>query len=280
MRSGTSSASVLTPLWTEAWNLGYASAKSLATGQPADFTVKHDGEALQGFIGTEGEHWLDQIARTGLGNNCGPVGDDRPHRGSRAINSAAIQCYRDHGVTHKHLLLSPDACDLCKDAAEDGIIPLDAPFSSGGVLGLSHPRDRCCPAPSSVHAEPPLADLGKSAQAEDESRLAWLLIRARDDDGKWRYLLQQRPDGTWGMPGGNLHVGEDHGPPRSGRPPRRSATSRTCTVKATFHHVDPDGKQVYLYLCDVPYVRPEAQRGHPRGDQGRRRGSAARKSPP
>ena len=61
---------VLEPLWTEAWNLGYASAKSLVTGEPADFTVtKHDGEALRGFLGTEGEHWLDQIARTGLGNN-------------------------------------------------------------------------------------------------------------------------------------------------------------------------------------------------------------------
>ena len=40
-------------------------------------------------------------------------------------------------MTHKHLLLSPNACDICKDTAEDGIIPLDAPFSSGGVLGLT-----------------------------------------------------------------------------------------------------------------------------------------------
>ena len=59
----------LTPLWTHAWNLGYASAKALVTGQPADFTAKHEGEHLAGFIGTEGEHWLSQIARTGLGNN-------------------------------------------------------------------------------------------------------------------------------------------------------------------------------------------------------------------
>src|SRR5208283_2978142 len=34
---------VLEPLWTEAWNLGYASAKALVTGEPADFTAKHDG---------------------------------------------------------------------------------------------------------------------------------------------------------------------------------------------------------------------------------------------
>ena len=40
---------VLTPLWTEAWHLGYASAKALVTGQPADFTAKHDGEHLAGL---------------------------------------------------------------------------------------------------------------------------------------------------------------------------------------------------------------------------------------
>ena len=34
---------VLTPLWTEAWHLGYAAAKSLVTGQPADFTRQARG---------------------------------------------------------------------------------------------------------------------------------------------------------------------------------------------------------------------------------------------
>ena len=37
---------VLTPLWTEAWHLGYASAKSLVTGEPADFTAKDGRQAL------------------------------------------------------------------------------------------------------------------------------------------------------------------------------------------------------------------------------------------
>src|SRR5262249_13943551 len=61
---------VLTPLWTEAWHLGYAAAKSLVTGTPADFSVKgEDSEALRGFVAAEGEHWIQQIARTGLGNN-------------------------------------------------------------------------------------------------------------------------------------------------------------------------------------------------------------------
>ena len=153
---------VLTPLWTEAWHLGYASAKSLVTGQPADFTAKDGLEHLAGFIGTEGEHWLSEIARTGLGNNSARSELIARTEAGRAINSAALQCYRDNGVQYKHLLLSPGACDICKDVAEDGDIPLDAPFSSGGVLGLSHPADRCCPGPSWIDVEPPLARLGKA----------------------------------------------------------------------------------------------------------------------
>ena len=94
----------LTPLWTEAWHLGYAAAKSLVTGQPADFTAKDGGEHLPGFIGTEGEHWLSQVARTGLGNNASRSELIARTEVARAINSAAIQCYRDNGVTHKHLL--------------------------------------------------------------------------------------------------------------------------------------------------------------------------------
>src|SRR5208337_3875197 len=93
-------AGVLEPLWTEAWNLGYASAKALVTGEPADFTAKHDGKALRGFLGTEGEHWLDQIGRTGLGNNAVRSEMIAWTEVGRAINTAAIQCYRDNGVTH------------------------------------------------------------------------------------------------------------------------------------------------------------------------------------
>jgi 8-oxo-dGTP pyrophosphatase MutT (NUDIX family) len=253
-------AGVLTPLWTEAWNLGYASAKSLVTGEPADFTAKHEGEALQGFLGTEGEHWLDQIARTGLGNNSARSELIARTEVGRAIASAALQCYRDHGVSHKHLLLSPGACDICKDAAEDGDIPLDAPFSSGGVLGLSHPGDRCCPGPSWVDAEPPLARLGgsvKAAATEDESRVAWLLIRARDEDGKWRYLLQQRDDGTWGMPGGTCHAGELGLDAGYRETVEEIGDLPALKPVADLRHVDPDGVQVYLYLCEAPFFRPK-----------------------
>ena len=96
-------------------------------------------EHLQNFISTEGEHWLSQISRTGLGNNSARSELIARTEVARAVNSAAIQCYRDHGVTHKHLLPSPGACDECLDVAADGDIPLDAPFSAGGMTGIVHP---------------------------------------------------------------------------------------------------------------------------------------------
>src|ERR1035441_710343 len=281
-------AGTLTPLWTEAWHLGYQSAKALVTGEPADFAAKDGLEHLAGFLGTEGEHWLSSIARTGLGGNAGRPEMIARSEVGRAVNSAAIQCYRDFGVTHKHLLLADDACDMCLDVADDGDIPLDAPFSSGGVLGLSHPGDRCCPGPAGVNVSPPLADLGKAAEPaaamtgpdaetergrslpeEDESRLCWLLLRARDEDGKWRFLLQQRPDGTWGMPGGKPHIGED---------PWLAALRETAEeigqfppprITGTFHHVEDDGRtQVYLWLCRVPYFRPSLDGSTPEETRG------------
>ena len=45
---------VLTPLWTEAWHLGYQSAKSLVTGLPADFTAKDGMEHLPGSSAPRG----------------------------------------------------------------------------------------------------------------------------------------------------------------------------------------------------------------------------------
>ena len=212
----------------------------------------------EGFLGTEGEHWLDQIARTGLGNNSARSELIARTEVGRAIASAALQCYRDHGVQFKHLLLSPGACDICKDAAEDGDIPLDAPFSSGGVLGLQHPGDRCCPGPSWIDAEPPLADLGKaSGTAEDKTRAGFLMLRARHpDDGKWRYLLQKRPDGGWGLPGGSAHIGED---------PYAAAVRESTEEIGDLPPLGPpaavmqypgEDKTAWVHLHEVPFFQP------------------------
>ena len=205
---------------------------------------------------------FEQIARTGLGNNSARSELIARTEAGRAINSAALQCYRDNGVQYKHLLLSPGACDICKDAAEDGDIPLDAPFSSGGVLGLSHPADRCCPGPSWIDVEPPLADLGK-ASGDSRGRVprsGGCCCAPATRTGNGGSCSSSAPDGTWGMPGGSRHVGEDPWaaavresteeigdlpPPRHHRQP--------------FHHVEDDGKtQVFLCLCDGP-VLPAAR---------------------
>lgn len=51
------------------------------------------------------------------------------------------------------------------------------------------------------------------AAAEDPSRVAFLLLRAPNENGRPRFLLQKRDDGaphggTWGLPGGKTHVNE------------------------------------------------------------------------
>ena len=51
--------------------------------------------------------------------------------------------------------------------------------------------------------------LNKALGDEDPSRVAFLLIRAVNGDGKWRYLLQLRAgENVWGLPGGHCHDGE------------------------------------------------------------------------
>jgi 8-oxo-dGTP pyrophosphatase MutT (NUDIX family) len=256
-------AAVLTPLWTEAWHLGYAAARSLVTGEPPDFTAEHATEALRGFIATEGEHWLTEISRTGLEGSTARAEMIAWTETGRAINSAAIQCYRDYGVTHKHLLLSPDACDLCKDVAEDGDIPLDAPFSAGGVIGQVHVRDRCVPAPSQAAAEPPLADLGKAAK-DDETRASFLLIRSRcPEDGKHRYLLHLRSgSGEWDLPGGTARAGEDPWDTALREAQEETGPLPPLKRRATLIR-ERGGKTVSIFLCDAPFFQPSLQASAP-----------------
>jgi 8-oxo-dGTP pyrophosphatase MutT (NUDIX family) len=266
----------MTPMWEQAWALGYASGCELA----ASATVP-DPHQLQGFLDTEGQHWLDQVSRTGLGSSDARSQMIARTEVARAMNTGALQAYRDAGVAYKHLLTAPgDACEICQDAADDGDIPLDAPFSAGGILGLCHVQCRCAPAPSGVEAEPPLAHLDKgfitvdqarqSARdhlhdhqdaPEDETRVCWLLIRARDEDGKWRYLLQQRDSGQWGMPGGSAHIGEDPFTAAYRETTEEIGTLPPLDMVGNFNHTDPDGKSAYLYLMQAQDTFTPAMNG-------------------
>ena len=258
---------VMTPMWIKAWNLGYESAESLVTGREPDFERKHESDHLQGFLGTEGDHWLDQVSRTGLGNSGSRSETIARTEIARAVNAAAIQCYRDNGVQYKHLINSPDdVCKTCIAAKKQGIIPLDSIFSHGGLTGPIHINCRCVPAPAGINFEPPQAHLKKS---EDSSRLAWLLLRAKDEDGKYRFLLQQRPDGTWGMPGGTTHEDEDPWDAAVREVTEEIGDLPPIVVAKTFHHVEDDGEtQVYLWLCDTPYFMPKMNGSTPEETRG------------
>ena len=115
----------------------------------------------------------------------------------------------------------------------------------------------------------PLGPARKSAAVEDESRLVWLLLRARDEDGKWRFLLQQRPDGSWGMPGGHAYIGEDSWAAALRETTEEIGQFPPPRIAGTFHHVEDDGKtQVYLWLCDVPYFHPTLDGSTPEETRG------------
>ena len=263
-------AGVLGPLWTEAWHLGYEAAKSLVKDTEPDFTKQHPTQSLESFIASEGEHWLQKITRTGIASAESRAEIIARTEVARAMNAAAIQAYRDNGISYKHLLIAPDdTCDICKSAAAEGVIPLDAIFPGGGLGGPMHPDCRCVPAPADINVIPPQAHLGKSEAEEDEHVLVWLLLRARDEDGKYRFLLQQRDDGTWGMPGGHAHVGEDpwQGALRETTEEIGDLPELACI--GTFHHMEDDGQtQVYLYLCDTRYFRPELNGSTPEETRG------------
>lgn len=248
----------LTPLWTKAWTLGYESASQLIGKGVLN------REAMQDFLNTEGQYWLDEIALTGLGNSNARSEIIARTEVARAVNAAALQCYKDNGIAYKQLLIAPDdACKICKKAAKDGVVPLDALFSSGGVSGPCHPMCRCIPGPAGIAVEPPLA-----RKSEDTSRVAWLLIRARDEDGKWRYLLQQRDNGSWGMPGGTTHTGEKGWDAAYRETTEEIGDLPPLKMVAELNHVDPDGVQVYLYLCESSFFEPKLNGSTPEETAG------------
>jgi 8-oxo-dGTP pyrophosphatase MutT (NUDIX family) len=237
-------ADVMTPLWEKAWNLGYEGACQLLS---KDTTGNED--QLQAFLGTEGEHWLQQVARTGLKNADARTEIIARTEVARAMNAGAMQAYKDNGVQHKHLLVAPDdTCKTCKAAKQQGVIPLDAIYPGGEPP--FHPQCRCVSAPAGINVQPPQSHIGKSDQ-DDESRIAWLLIRARDEDGKWRYLLQERSDGTWGMPGGTTHVDEPGLAAAYRETQEEIGDLPPLTIVHEFSHPEDDGKYAYLYLCEA-----------------------------
>jgi 8-oxo-dGTP pyrophosphatase MutT (NUDIX family) len=246
--------SSLIPLWKAAWDLGYESAESLLHGDHEP----RDNQGRDAFIATQGKHWAQHIARTGIRNALVRSEMIARTEVARAQSAAALECYRKYGVSYKHLLVAPDdVCEKCRADEEAGVIPLNAAFPSGDLGAPVHVNCRCMPAPAGINVTPPLAHLGKAHGPEDDtSRVSFLLIRARNHEGKWRYLLQKRGEdinnsGEWGLPGGTCHHGEDSW----------TAAIRECheemgdmpPMKPRMLKMDPrEDHMVHTYLVEIP----------------------------
>lgn len=98
---------------------------------------------------------------------------------------------------------------------------------------------------------------------EDPHRVAFVLIRARNDEGKWRYLLQLRAEdtnngGTWGLPGGGLHIGEEPWTGAQRETAEEMGTLPLSDPKMTFVR-EQGSKTVYTFLVEIPeQFRPTA----------------------
>lgn len=262
---------VLNALWREAWHLGYRSAEALVTGteiklgkwptgDPRSARRDEYGRALEAFLQTQGKNWSERIGLTGLKNASARAGMIARSEVARAQSAAAMEYYKSSDdVVYKHLLVAPDdTCDKCLSIAEDGPVPLNAAFSTGDMTAPVHPNCRCMVAPMQIAAQPPLADVSKSA-VEDESRVAFLLIRARNDEGKWRYLLQKRGEdvknpNTWGLPGGTCHVGED---PWTAATRESDEEMGALPGGITPRHTMIDHRDdhtVWVYLVELPHI--------------------------
>lgn len=60
-----------------------------------------------------------------------------------AFTFAALTKMQAIGVEYKQLILSPDACDICSENADEGPIPVDDNFASGDDGPPFHPLCRC-----------------------------------------------------------------------------------------------------------------------------------------
>lgn len=63
---------------------------------------------------------------------------------AKADMQGSMESYRESGVVEaKEWILSTNACPICEDNANDGIIPLDDKFSSGDDAAPAHPNCEC-----------------------------------------------------------------------------------------------------------------------------------------
>jgi len=198
---------VLRGVHRDAWAAGKDEAASALR-----ITSAGDEQEREAWIASQGRDWLEAVCRTAgpeltrLLAAPGPVTEDavaavlgagqRPAliactETARARNAAALSVMQHAGVQRKRWL--PDGgsvCAACRANAEQGAIPLAAPFSSGDVAGPAHPGCSC----------------GVAAGPRDAAKLA---RRAADLNGEVWWPQGSYPSGPAAGGGGRMVPAHD-----------------------------------------------------------------------
>lgn len=167
-----------------------------------------------------------------------------------AVRDDGAQLAAEPGMFYG-VLISPDG---------SGVIPVDSALARGDWRDGDGEAD--IPSHLSEWAQAASAErerldqrwpqLPAGGTAEKAAKAAaFILFRAPNEDGKQRYLLQNRSDGTWGLPGGRLHSGEE---PWSGalRESEEELGSLPGKLSPRLTLVNDDGMTVHTFVVDLP----------------------------
>ena len=157
--------------------------------------------------------------------------------------------------------------DIKQDVLSAQVYNLESRHGWYIANGIITHNCRCVPAPAGVDALPPKMVKGESWQ-EDPSTAAFLMLRApHPDTGKTHYLLHQRNDGAWGMPGGTSHVGEHPLVTAVREATEEIGDLPSIRPSAYLAHQDED-RTAHIFVCDVPWFTPKLNGGTPEETQG------------
>src|SRR6202044_906528 len=104
---------------------------------------------------------------------------------------------------------------------------------------------------------------------EHEGRAAFLMLRARHpQDGKWRYLLQLRSNGTWGLPGGGAHIGENVHAAAIRETSEEIGDLPLLDAPKAVLQFPEDDRAVHVFLHEVPFFLPRCDGSTPEETAG------------
>jgi len=271
---------VLSDLWAEGWRHGDETAGGLFEAWEASYgrtvaeaisrtRVDQIGEAIKEAVtsGRGPDYVTGQLAALlDVGHRSRLIAVTEM---ARAATDATVANFRRTRVAYKHWQTRDDArvCQVCRDAQDEGPVPLESLFANGLPGPPAHPQCRCTLVPgymaitkdqsAELHGPEGTAECDRGHTHHGEYGGAGLLIRHRGDDGKLRYLLQKRsPEeddpGTWSIPGGALLQGEQ---PLHGAYREAGEEMGDIPPSVTEHHrvVDDHGGWAWTTLvCDTP----------------------------